>query len=150
MAKKTAEKATATFTPYQRTKTIPYLEKDAPEGADPFHITMASDLTIEEVESINDVRRAYIEALARKRGAGGDEDEASSADAEVKRLESEFLESLAPFVLAWPEIHDRQGNPIPPPSEGGGQMFKKVPGGILQVVMRDLLDINMGRVDPKS
>ena len=147
MAKKTAEKAPVTFTPYQRTKTIPYLEKDAPEGADPFHITMASDLTIEEVEGINDVRRRYTEALSRKRDATNVEQ--AGVEDEVKQLEAAFLDSIAPFILAWPEIHDRQGNPIPPPSEGGGEMFKKVPGGILQVVVRDLLDMNMGRVDPK-
>ena len=52
MAKKTAEKATATFTPYLRYKTISYIEADAPEGAEPWDITMRSDLTMEEVEEI--------------------------------------------------------------------------------------------------
>lgn len=125
MAKKTAEKATPTFTPYLRYKTISYIEADAPEGAEPWDITMRSDLTMEEVESI-------------------------LPDKDSDMTNAELWDLVAPHVVKWPFRDPRTGDDIPPPAEGGGAMFKKVPVGVFHAVLNDLIRVNAGRVDPKS
>lgn len=137
----------ATFTPYQRTKTIAYLEEDAPEGAKPWEVTMVSDLTMDEVDEINDIRRRYLESITSRAEAGeGSVDE--DADERIEKHRKAFLDSIAPYVIDWP-FYTRKGEKIPPPSEGGGEMFRKVPSGVLGAVVRDLMAINLGRVDPK-
>ena len=125
MAKKTAEKATATFTPYLRYKTVAYIESDAPEDAEPWEVTMRSDLTMEEVEAIIPAEGS-------------------------KMTNADLWDSVAPHVVKWPFRDPRTGEDIPPPSEGGGVMFKKVPMGVFHAVYGDLIRVNAGRVDPKS
>lgn len=122
-----AKKATseAVFVPYLRYKTIEYIEADAPEGAAPFEITMRSDLTMEEVEEIIP------------------EKDSSMTNAELWDL-------VAPHVVKWPFVDPKTGEDIPPPSKGGGAMFKKAPVGVFTAVLRDLISVNAGRVDPKS
>lgn len=125
MAKKDAEKAPATFTPYLRFKTVSYIESDAPEGAEPWEVTMRSDLTMEEVEEIIPTE-------------------------DTKMTNAELWDLVAPHVVKWPFRDPRTGEAIPPPSEGGGLMFKKVPKGVFHAVYGDLISTNAGRVDPKS
>lgn len=125
MPKKPAEKAPVTFTPYMRFKTVSYIESDAPDDAEPWEVTMRSDLTMEEVEAIIPTD-------------------------ENKMTNAELWDLVAPHVVKWPFHDPRTGEPIPPPAEGGGLMFKKVPMGVFHAVYRDLIRVNTGRVDPKS
>lgn len=113
------------YEPYKRYKTVAYIEDDAPEGAAPFEITMRSDLTMEEVEEI---LPSMNEGMTNE----------------------EWRERLAPHVVAWPFRDVRTGEPVDPPSVGGGQQFKKVPMGIQNLIFNDLITVNMGRLDPKA
>src|SRR5699024_10640198 len=65
-----------------------------------------------------------------------------------KMTNAELWDTVAPHIVKWP-FRDRQGESIPPPSQGGGEMFKKVPMGVFQAVYSDLIRVNTGRVDPK-
>lgn len=125
-AKKNATETQGPFyEPYKRYKTVAYIEDDAPEGAEPFEITMRSDLTMEEIEEL---LPSMNEGMTNE----------------------EWRDRIAPHVVAWP-FHDvKTGEPLDPPSVGGGQMFKKVPAGIQNLVWNDLISVNMGRLDPKS
>lgn len=124
---------------HRRFKTIPYIEKDAPEGAAPWRVTMSSDLTMEEVDQIMDARKRFFEVMSAK------DMPVEEQRAEAVKIEEELLDLVAIHVVDWPDFYDRQGKPIPPPAKGGGKMFKKVPTGILASVLNDLLSPGVDR-----
>ena len=124
--KKTEAKGPAMFTPYMRFKTVSYLEEGAPKDAEPFDIKMRSNLTMEEI------------------------DELVNFDKSADTADETLFDRVAPHIAEWPFHDPRTGDPIPPPCEGGGQVFKKVPIGVFRAVLADLISVNMGRVDPKS
>ncbi len=115
----------ATFTPYLRYKTVAYIEDGAPVDAEPFEITMRSNLTMEEVEEI-------------------------VIKPDSKLTNAELWDLMAPHIVKWPFADPKTGEPIPPPAEAGGQVFKKAPPGLANLIYSDLLKVNLGHADPKS